>query len=139
MKLLTFLFFFLLMLPFSGITSTVLYTTQDKPPDNSDDTLEVVYLDAADTLTDEWFNEQEVDLNEANPPQITAWLQTPEWKTQEQELVHLYQGLIRAWLLGVERVPAVVVDDQWVVYGLTDIHRAKNEIQQFQQENGGVR
>ncbi|MDE5307567.1 DUF1525 domain-containing protein [Providencia stuartii] len=37
------------------------------------------------------------------------------------------------------RLPAVVVDAQWVVYGTTDIEQAVTQIQQYreQQEGGG--
>lgn len=136
MKSLKLLFFFVLTLPLSGTAGTVLYTTHDNPPDKRDDTVEVVYLDAADTLQDEWFHQQGVELSEDNAPQIIALLQSPEWQAQESQLARAYQGIIRAWQLGVEFVPAVVVDDQWVVYGLTDIHRAQQDIRQFQQQRG---
>lgn len=139
MKSLILPFFFLLTLPLSGTARTVLYTTHDRPPESRDDTVEVVYLDAADTLQDEWFHQQGIELSEENAPQIIALLQSSKWQAQESRLTQAYQGIIQAWQLGVARVPAVVVDDQWVVYGLTDIHRAQKEIHQFQQVNGGVR
>lgn len=39
-----------------------------------------------------------------------------------------YDGLLRAWRLGVKRVPAVVVDGQYVVYGQSDVKAAVAEI-----------
>ncbi len=39
-----------------------------------------------------------------------------------------YRGLLRAWRLGVERVPAVVVDGEYVVYGEPDVQAALTEI-----------
>ncbi|MDA3922333.1 MAG: TIGR03757 family integrating conjugative element protein [Salinisphaera sp.] len=35
-----------------------------------------------------------------------------------------YRGLVRAWQLGVAKVPAVVVDGQYVVYGQPDVATA---------------
>lgn len=35
-----------------------------------------------------------------------------------------YRGLVRAWQLGVAKVPAVVVDGQYVVYGRPDVATA---------------
>lgn len=47
-----------------------------------------------------------------------------------------YRGLIRAWRLGIKKVPAVVVDGQYVVYGqpnvtaaVAEIHRAESREQ----------
>lgn len=126
----------LVTLPFMASAGTVLYTTHEFAPQNADDTVEVVYLDAADRFQDDWFLQQGVELSEAKAPQIIALLQSPEWQAGEQELTRAYQGIIRAWQLGVERVPAVVEDDRWVVYGLTDLSRAHSEIRQFQQQRG---
>lgn len=43
---------------------------------------------------------------------------------RRQALVDGYEGLIRARRLGVEKVPAVVLDERYVVYGSTDLERA---------------
>ncbi|MGN8159705.1 TIGR03757 family integrating conjugative element protein [Salinisphaera hydrothermalis] len=45
-----------------------------------------------------------------------------------------YDGLLRAWRLGVERVPAVVVDGQYVVYGQPDVKAAVAEIRNAQED-----
>ncbi|HGM9972055.1 TPA: TIGR03757 family integrating conjugative element protein, partial [Proteus mirabilis] len=65
--------------------------------------------------------------------------QSPAWQAREAALRQAYQGVIQAWELGVTRLPAVVVDAQWVVYGTTDIEQAVTQIQQYreQQEGGG--
>lgn len=39
-----------------------------------------------------------------------------------------YRGLVRAWRLGVAKVPAVVVDGEYVVYGQPDVTAAVAEI-----------
>lgn len=35
-----------------------------------------------------------------------------------------YQGVVLAWELGVERLPAIVFDRQYVVYGVTSVDKA---------------
>ncbi|MDH2236784.1 TIGR03757 family integrating conjugative element protein [Pigmentiphaga sp. GD03639] len=41
-----------------------------------------------------------------------------------------YQGLTDAWSLGVTTIPAVVVDQRYVVYGEPDVARAVSRIEQ---------
>ncbi|MEY0162069.1 TIGR03757 family integrating conjugative element protein [Providencia rettgeri] len=129
----------LLMLPCAVSANTVLYTTRDNPPMRPEVLVDVVYLDESDALTDAWFAAQGIELSMDNTSQIIAALQSPAWQTQAAQLKQAYQGVIRAWQLGVERVPAVVVDDKWVIYGLTDVARAQSEIAQYRQrqEKGG--
>ncbi|CAR52855.1 MULTISPECIES: TIGR03757 family integrating conjugative element protein [Burkholderia] len=42
-----------------------------------------------------------------------------------------YQGIVDAWSLGVTKVPAIVVDRRYVVYGETDVARAVARIDQY--------
>ncbi|WP_336844130.1 TIGR03757 family integrating conjugative element protein [Providencia rettgeri] len=135
MKPLLLCFFSLLVLPFPGSAGVVLYTTADNPPANTGGADEIVYLDASETLTDAWFAGQGIVLSTGNSAKIAQALQSPQWQTQEAKLQQAYQGVIRAWQLGVERIPAVVVDDKWVVYGITDIDRARSEVELYRQQH----
>lgn len=51
-------------------------------------------------------------------------LQSPEGRRLQAELVKAQQDVADAWSLGVEKIPAVVVDRQYVVYGEPDVPRA---------------
>ncbi|AFM64674.1 TPA: TIGR03757 family integrating conjugative element protein [Pseudomonas aeruginosa] len=42
-----------------------------------------------------------------------------------------YQGVADAWSLGVAAIPAVVVDQRYVVYGEPDVARAVSRIEQY--------
>ena len=42
----------------------------------------------------------------------------------QRRIGHAYQGVAEAWGLGVVRIPAVVVDRRYVVYGEPDVTRA---------------
>lgn len=49
----------------------------------------------------------------------------------QRRLADAYQGVTDAWSLGITRVPAVVVDQRYVVYGDTDVSRALARIERY--------
>jgi integrating conjugative element protein (TIGR03757 family) len=55
---------------------------------------------------------------------IQAYLASPEGTRFQLELTHAQQGITDAWSLGVEKIPAVVVDRRYVVYGEADVAKA---------------
>jgi integrating conjugative element protein (TIGR03757 family) len=52
----------------------------------------------------------------------------------QQRLQRAYQGVVDAWTLGITRLPAVVVDRRYVVYGTSDLDLALGQIAHFRQE-----
>lgn len=70
----------------------------------------------------------------ADPSQVTAtiqhYLSTPPGKRLLTDLVHAQQGITDAWSLGIEKIPAVVVDRRYVIYGETDVAKAVERINQ---------
>jgi integrating conjugative element protein (TIGR03757 family) len=55
-------------------------------------------------------------------------------QTEQQRLQHAYQGVVDAWTLGITRLPAVVVDRRYVVYGTSDLDQALGQIAHYRQE-----
>lgn len=53
----------------------------------------------------------------------------------QRRLAKAYQGVTEAWSLGVAKVPAVVVDHRYVVYGEPDIKLALAHIAQYRKEH----
>lgn len=49
----------------------------------------------------------------------------------QQRLATAYQGVVEAWRLGVTHLPAVVVDQRYVVYGEPDVARAVARIDAY--------
>lgn len=49
----------------------------------------------------------------------------------QRRIGHAYQGVAEAWGLGVARIPAVVVDRRYVVYGEPDVSRAVARINAY--------
>lgn len=51
----------------------------------------------------------------------------------QQRLREAYRGVIDAWSLGVETVPAVIVDQRYVVYGITDLEQALILVERYRE------
>lgn len=49
----------------------------------------------------------------------------------QRRLAHVYQAVADAWSLGVARIPAVVVDRRYIVYGDPDVDRAIARIEAY--------
>lgn len=49
----------------------------------------------------------------------------------QKRLALAYRGVVEAWSLGVTKIPAVVVDRRYVVYGVPDVDRALKLIEQY--------
>ena len=52
----------------------------------------------------------------------------------QRRIAAAYQGVTDAWSLGITKVPAVVVDRRYVVYGETDVASAVARIEQHRRE-----
>ncbi len=57
----------------------------------------------------------------------------------QRRIVQAYQGVADAWGLGVAKIPAVVVDRRYVVYGEPDVARAVTRIHTHQTADRSTR
>lgn len=51
----------------------------------------------------------------------------------QQALINAYQGINKAWQLGVTKLPAVVVNGRYVVYGMSDVNQAIQLVKEYQE------
>lgn len=109
------------------------FTTAGEPVLNVPTSAAVVELDAPARLDARLSQDLPADPFRAKQL-LQSRMNDPEWQRTLQDYGQLYQGVARAWMLGIERVPAVVVDSQYVVYGEPDISRALEEIEQARGE-----
>jgi len=58
------------------------------------------------------------------------WLSFRSAPTLQRRIATAYQGVADAWSLGITTIPAVVVDQRYVVYGEPDVARAIARIEQ---------
>ncbi|MCL2298272.1 MAG: TIGR03757 family integrating conjugative element protein [Proteobacteria bacterium] len=65
----------------------------------------------------------------------TERLNSPDGARKLEELTQAYHGLMQAWQMGVSKVPAVVVEGRFVVYGQSDVAQAIAIIARKQQSN----
>ena len=102
------------------------FTTAGGPAVNVPSGVAVIELDAPGRLDAELSQDLPADpeLAEALMRERMA---TPEWQETADRYADSYLGLARAWQLGVEKVPAVVIDGRHVIYGQPDVAQALNE------------
>lgn len=59
-----------------------------------------------------------------------------EWQETADRYADSYLGLARAWQMGVEKVPAVVIDGRYVIYGQPNVADALNEAERLLGQEG---
>ncbi|VBF49794.1 TIGR03757 family integrating conjugative element protein [Burkholderia pseudomallei] len=70
----------------------------------------------------------------ANPSEAAAEVRERLGNTVvTQQLTAAYQGVTDAWRIGVTKIPAVVVDQRYVVYGDPDVAHAVARIQAYRE------
>ncbi|NDL64256.1 TIGR03757 family integrating conjugative element protein [Acerihabitans arboris] len=114
--------------------STVIYTDGTHLISTSPSDISIVYLDAPDRLQVELFSPLPSDAEQAEM-QARETLASPTFKAREQQLAVAYQGVMKAWSLGLKKYPAVVFDDKWVVYGTTDVDVATQQMNAWREVN----
>lgn len=51
-------------------------------------------------------------------------LNTAEGRSTLQQLQTAFDGLVRAWSHDIEKLPAILINDQYVIYGIRDVDEA---------------
>ena len=119
MKLRNFILLTALM-PVSVLAGMVVYTDSQHLPENPPPDVVVVVLDEPDQLQAEMFGELPADPQQAEA-QVRQVMASSAWQQKQLQLNDSYRLVVRAWELGIKKVPAVVFDDRDVVYGTTDV------------------
>ena len=112
----------LLMLPAIALAETLVFTDKLHPISSATGA-RLVLLDQQHHL--------ETELSRAlpsDPQQAAAIIQnrlnSPSGKRLQSDLAKAQQDLTDAWSMGIEKIPAVVVDRRYVVYGEPDVAKA---------------
>lgn len=109
-----------LLLSLPSRAAMVVYTDHAHPPVGMTGDTRVVWLDAPEQLQQSLFDSLASDPKEAEH-QAQAVIHSAGWQQKQTELAQAYRGLLQAWQLGLEKYPAVVSDDRYVVYGTADL------------------
>lgn len=90
----------------------------------------VILLDKQEYLEEQLSQELPVDSNQAATT-IQRYLSSPAGKRLQTDLTQAQQDITDSWSLGIEKIPAVVVDRRYVIYGETDVAKAVARVNQF--------
>lgn len=107
------------------------FTIAGEPVINVPDSAAVVELDAPARLDARISQDLPADPERAQQV-LQSRMSGPEWQATLRRYGKLYRGIARAWVLGIEKVPAVVVDSRYVVYGEPDVQAALREIERME-------
>lgn len=119
-----------LLCPLAG-AAEIIVVTDSHHPIQSTPGARVIELDAAMRM------EAELAANLPNDPtRSTAIVQqrlTEGGSALQQRLGKTYQGIVDAWSLGITTLPAVVVDQRYVVYGEPDVAKALARVTEYRE------
>ncbi|UMB77386.1 TIGR03757 family integrating conjugative element protein [Dickeya fangzhongdai] len=121
-----------LLLPAGTFAGTVIYTDSAHPVIPGSSAAQVVYLDAPDKIQADLFTGLSADPRQAEA-RARAVLTSPEFRQRQADLSSAFAGVIKAWQLQLQRYPAVVFDDNYVVYGTTDVDLASAHLSNWQE------
>lgn len=114
----------------SGISQAETWAVTDRSlPVNAPTNTRVILLDDQQRLEELLSNELPANPNLAAAT-IQSYLSSPAGRRLQRDLTQAQQGVTDAWSLGIEKIPAVVVDRQYVIYGETDVTKAVERINQ---------
>lgn len=91
----------------------------------------LIRLDAADQY------QEKLSQNLPSDPEQAAQIARKRLDAGGQAMQNVLQGILQgavdAWSLGISKVPAVIVDQRYVVYGQSDVQKALQSIQAHQE------
>ncbi|USL57913.1 TIGR03757 family integrating conjugative element protein [Pantoea ananatis] len=113
---------------------TVIYTDHAHPVSGElSPDVTVTELDAPDRLQSQIFGPLSTNPVQAEQ-QARSVIASSAFRQGQQALAASYGGVAHAWSLGLEKYPAVVFDDKWVVYGTTDVAAARAKLDAWREK-----
>ncbi|WP_119736984.1 TIGR03757 family integrating conjugative element protein [Pseudomonas sp. Larv2_ips] len=120
------LFSLLLFLSTASHAETWVITDQAHPV-SAPTGVRIIRLDDQQRLEELLSRQLSADPRQAEAT-IQRFLSSPAGKRLQNDLAQAQQGVTDAWSVGIEKIPAVVVDRRYVVYGETDVSKAVTQI-----------
>ncbi|KAF0804398.1 TIGR03757 family integrating conjugative element protein [Alloalcanivorax xenomutans] len=108
---------------------TEVFTVATEPMTSVPDDAVVVELDAPARLDGALSMDLPADPDAAAQA-MQARMRSDDWQHVFKEYGRAYEAVARAWQIGIEKIPAVVVDGTYVVYGVHDVAQALQRIEQ---------
>lgn len=124
----------ILFLTASAHAGTVIYTDHAHPVNGElSPDVTVIELDAPDRIQAQLFGSLSANPAQAEQ-QARSVIASPAFRQNQQTLAASYAGVAHAWSLGLEKYPAVVFDDKWVVYGAADVAAARAKLDAWREK-----
>ncbi|CAK7008303.1 TIGR03757 family integrating conjugative element protein [Saezia sanguinis] len=108
----------------------LVFTDTQHPVFSVPDQTHVYELDQVGQIEESLFDG--LDTHKSDPAELVKARLTPQ---THHQLAQAYQGIVDAWTLGIQKIPAVVVDRQYVIYGEPDVGKAISRIQIYQEKH----
>ncbi|HEN3291963.1 TPA: TIGR03757 family integrating conjugative element protein [Yersinia enterocolitica] len=127
-------FILLISLTSLGIAETketIIFTNNDNLLSDIPVSTTIYNLDAPADLVSKAFGtlSSESEIAKKHSQKIMS---SKNWQQQDAALRESLKGVIKAWSLGIEKVPAIVMEGRFVVYGTTNVELAREKLKQFQ-------
>ncbi|EAS1759723.1 TIGR03757 family integrating conjugative element protein [Salmonella enterica] len=116
-----------------SLATTVIYTTLTLPVAVPPSDVLVYILEDVHSLEQSLFPALSENQQQAEK-QARLRIQRADWHEQEARLTRAYQALLDARTVGIEKVPAVVIDDNYVIYGTTDVALAQQKLDDWREQ-----
>ena len=69
-------------------------------------------------------------------PVVLARINSPRGQRLMGDLKRAYQGVVNAWMNNVAHLPAILIDDRYVLYGVYDVSEALAILENHQARQG---
>lgn len=112
-----------------AFAADVLVVTDSRHPVKTMGGERLIELDAAPSVEAELSAELPVDPEKAAA--IAKRRLSKGGAEFQRRIASAYQGVTDAWSLGITSIPAIVVDQRYVVYGEPDVARAVARVEQY--------
>ena len=111
--------------------SLIVVTDSQHPVTNIPDNVQVIELDAADKLHDQLFSQLPDDPAQA---QKIARERLGNFNSSDHAAQRsAVQSAVDAWTIGITKIPAVIVDQRYVIYGESDVEQAIQRIHTYKE------
>ena len=115
----------------SHATDYQVFTTTFLPPiEIRDYPVDIYYLNQPELILARLGHFQPNNRKSAKQ-QALQTLNTPEGKTMLSELERSFQGIFGAWSHNISFLPAILVNDRFLLYGVYDLEEANDRVKRW--------
>ncbi|MEQ9590926.1 MAG: TIGR03757 family integrating conjugative element protein [Parvibaculaceae bacterium] len=106
------------------VTDVVVFTTSAYPIHDPEQRATAIYALDATVQSLSALGEALPRDPELAQAEVMRRLNDEQWRGRFSAVQHALEGVSEAWMHNITRLPAVLVNDRYVIYGVTDVERA---------------